>query len=74
MDVCKPGALSMHRFNPPGIEGEVFSYLSISSEVNLERALPVKMSFPYLQIPGLCDGCSECVNECPASALLLESL
>lgn len=55
MDVCRPAAISMRLWRGRRVEGNL-----VATEA---------MSFPYLAQPVRCDGCMECANQCPVSAL-----
>lgn len=55
------------------VEGELLSYLLLDSEGEQELPPEEMMTFPYLTYPHLCDGCMLCVEECPVSALELQS-
>lgn len=65
MDVCPPQALHMRTWKGQTVEGSLFCYLGLDPEA------PVAdwMTFPYLWAPERCDGCMNCVNQCPVVAL-----
>ncbi len=71
MDVCRPGAMGMRRWRSRTVEGPALSYLRLGTKHNQEKPPAVMMSFPYLAWPERCDGCMDCVRECPVSALAL---
>jgi ferredoxin len=62
MDVCRPGALSLRAFRRIGVEGERRS---------AEDAVAELGTFPYLRDSSACDGCMQCVDECPVAVLSL---
>jgi len=68
MDVCRPGALRMRTWRGRTVEGP-----RLPGEANGQsgevRAAP--MTFPYLAHPERCDGCGECVAQCPVTVLTL---
>lgn len=72
MDVCQPQAIAMRIDKSDHIEGNLLSYLELSSDGNDELPLGEMMTFPYLAAPQHCDGCKECVEECPVLALELQ--
>jgi ferredoxin len=71
MDVCAPGAIHMRHWRSRTPEGLSYSYLALQSSANMERPVVKMASFPYLARAENCNGCRECVRQCPASALLL---
>ncbi len=73
MDVCRLQAMTMREFAAPRIEGQVYSYLELRWFTSEER-LPVTVGmFPYLALPEQCDGCQQCVRQCPVHALELKT-
>ena len=71
MDVCKPGAMEMRHWHSRTVEGPYLSYLVLRMKRNREEPPVAMMSFPYLARPEQCDGCMDCVRECPVSSLAL---
>lgn len=71
MDVCQPGAMGMRRWNSRTVEGAHLSYLRLRTKRNPEIPPAGMMTFPYLARPERCDGCMDCVQECPVTALSL---
>jgi ferredoxin len=71
MDVCSRGALSMRAHILNTIEGSCLSYFGLQPGNTRELPSNVMMTFPYLAQPHLCDGCLECMEECPVTALEL---
>jgi ferredoxin len=71
MDVCSPAAIDMRPWRSRTPEGCRHTYLGLQSSKNRERAVSEMASFPYLAQPQRCNGCGQCVQQCPASALLL---
>lgn len=71
MDVCNPKAISMRFISTKSIEGQIISCAILDSGYNEEQQPAAKMSFPFLEIPELCGGCNDCIDECPTSALAL---
>jgi ferredoxin len=56
VDCCKPGALQARTVRGGGVEGNLL--------IELE-------TFPYFARPSACDGCMQCVRECPPGALAI---
>lgn len=69
MDVCIPGAIDMKLHKGNSIEGDSYSYLLLNKKNNYESPLNNMMTFPFMAISNLCNGCMECVKECPTSAI-----
>ena len=65
MDVCGPRAIAMRMWNGRTIDGAIH-------DARLGTSVRRAMTFPYLAAPRLCDGCLECIRECPTAALALE--
>ncbi len=72
MDVCTPRAIAMGINFSKSIEGKYSTNLYLSTKGNNEKLPEKMMTFPYLAHPQLCDGCANCVGECPVSALELQ--
>ena len=73
MDVCTPHAIAMGTSISKSVEGRNLTNLYLTTEDNVEKLPEQMMTFPYLAYPQLCDGCANCVNECPVTALELQS-
>ncbi len=71
MDVCLPRAIDMHSYRRRGVEGDVLTYVMLDSQNNVEIPQREKTAFPFMAKAHVCDGCIQCVNECPTSALKL---
>ena len=56
-DVCAPGAIAMEPWRGLGVEGT--------------RGTGTMGTFPYLANAEKCDGCGECVTQCPAEAMAI---
>jgi NAD-dependent dihydropyrimidine dehydrogenase PreA subunit len=61
----------MRRWTGKRVEGEILSHRFLNSPWNQEKGEVAAASFPYLARPEACDGCRECVVQCPVSALEL---
>jgi ferredoxin len=71
MDVCGPRAIAMRVYKGMAVEGLSPTYLA---GLGVSEAPPQPMtSLPYLAAPDRCDGCGDCVDQCPAIALTLIS-
>jgi NAD-dependent dihydropyrimidine dehydrogenase PreA subunit len=70
-DVCQPRAIAMRPATAAGPEGQILLYQFLNSPSNPERPSPVMTTFPYLASPEACNGCGECVHQCPVTALEL---
>lgn len=70
-DVCRPLAIGMRTDTGRSVEGSFLSYLLLDSRANRERPPSPMATFPYLAEPDACDGCRECVVQCPVGALEL---
>ena len=68
MDVCYPRAIDMRLSMPEPVEGRVLTYVHLSDDE--DSPVPM-MTFPFMALPSACDGCGECVRECPVNALEL---
>lgn len=73
MDVCVSGAIQMRRWRFRTVEGVFYSYAKLQSARNPEMPVSDMMSFPYLGTAAKCNGCRECVLQCPVSALVLHT-
>lgn len=73
MDVCTPRAIAMGTNLSKSVEGSILSNLYLNTKGNDEKLPEKMMTFPYLACPQLCDGCANCVNECPVAALEIQS-
>lgn len=71
MDVCKPHAIGMRLNKSRSVEGDTLTFVLLETLHNWEMPPQPKMTFPYLAQPEFCDGCGDCVKECPISALVL---
>lgn len=72
MDVCSPRAIDMRVDKTTGVEGSFDTLVRLQAFDSTEEAKQKMMTFPFLAIPQLCDGCLDCVKECPVSALELK--
>ena len=72
MDVCKPHAIEMRLNSSDKIEGDNLAYIFLHCKDNIEVLPTQTMTFPFLAFPKLCDGCRDCVAQCPAVALDLQ--
>lgn len=68
-DVCRPCALNMRMYKGSALEGYHLIHVELNNNYNKEQSPAKMMTFPFLELPELCNGCSECVNECPTSAI-----
>lgn len=69
-DVCQPLALDMRSWNARWtVEGPVLTVLGLRSARNAEAPLARMATFPYMAKAERCDGCMECVRQCPVEAL-----
>ena len=69
MDVCMPNAIDMRVNKGTTIEGVELIYFALNGETNTELP-PVKMMiFPFMCKAENCNGCADCVKECPTSAI-----
>lgn len=73
MDVCVPCAISMRTAWPHSPEGRVLTHQFLEPEERETNRRGQMMTFPYLARPAVCDGCEVCVEQCPVSALHLET-
>ncbi|HVB97840.1 MAG TPA: 4Fe-4S dicluster domain-containing protein [Candidatus Dormibacteraeota bacterium] len=71
MDVCHRHAIALRPAKATPVEGDALTFLLLRTPRNFETPLQPKGTFPYLAQPELCDGCGDCVKECPTGALLL---
>ena len=71
MDVCHTHAIAMRLNKSKPVEGDALTFVLLQTLHNLEMPPQPKMTFPYLAQPEFCDGCGDCVKECPTSALVL---
>jgi ferredoxin len=68
MDVCSPHALNMRIHSLRKAEGG-WMFLALRKYGSEEKQPEPMMTFPFLAEPEDCDGCMDCVKECPAVAL-----
>ena len=73
MDVCHARAIAMHVYRAARVEGGTPVFRALNSPKNPERPLSPQMGFPYLADAKRCDGCGDCVKQCPATALELST-
>lgn len=73
MDVCTPHAIAMGTNFSKSIEGKNLTNLYLNTKGNIEKLPEQMMTFPYLAYQKRCDGCTDCVNECPVAALELQN-
>ena len=71
MDVCVSGAISMRFHRARNLEGQVRTHCLLYGDRTAEPRPAAMMTFPYLASPQRCDGCNDCVRECPVGALEL---
>jgi NAD-dependent dihydropyrimidine dehydrogenase PreA subunit len=71
MDVCHTYAIAMRLDKSKPVEGDALTFVLLQTLHNLERPPQLKVTFPYLAQPEFCDGCGDCVKECPTNALVL---
>jgi NAD-dependent dihydropyrimidine dehydrogenase PreA subunit len=71
MDVCHPRAIALRLAKASPVEGNSLTFLLLETTHNSEMTLQMKGTFPYLARPELCDGCGDCIEQCPAGALVL---
>ncbi len=72
MDVCSPNAIDMRINTGRTIEGDKLVYITLNGKSNHEL-LPAKMmTFPFMSKEESCNGCMDCVKECPTSAIEIE--
>ena len=69
MDVCLPNAIDMRVNKGSTIEGTELVYLTLNTETNTELLLAKMMTFPFMRKGERCNGCMDCVNECPTYAI-----
>lgn len=70
VDVCRPRALNMRHWNSHStVEGPVLTVFGLCSARNAERPLAHMATFPYMANADSCDGCMQCVWQCPVEAL-----
>jgi ferredoxin len=69
MDVCPPQAIEMRISKARRVEGERLSYLWLPGHGDEETLPEDMMTFPFLAHTHLCDGCMQCIQECPVMAL-----
>lgn len=70
MDVCAPRALGMKTHKARTMEGAM-CYGHLASAGNPERPPEPMMTFPFMAAAELCNGCGDCVAQCPTLALKL---
>lgn len=68
-DVCRPGAIALRDSQGASVEGKRLSFLLLDSPANRERPSGPMGTFPYLADPPACNGCLDCVRECPVAAI-----
>ncbi len=73
MDVCIPYTIAMGTNFSKSVEGKNLTTLYLNTKNNAEKLPEQMMTFPYLAYPQRCNGCANCVNECPVTALELQS-
>ena len=71
MDVCQRQAIAMRLARSRPVEGDALTFLLLQTAHNAEMPPQPKGTFPYLAQPELCDGCGDCIAQCPTGALLL---
>ncbi|MCX6153878.1 MAG: 4Fe-4S binding protein [Candidatus Kapabacteria bacterium] len=70
VDVCIPEVLLMREYTGKTIEGKTqLKSFEFDTELIFEIS---KLSFPFLLNPNDCNGCMECVNECPVMAIEIQ--
>lgn len=70
MDVCAPKALGMRMWRGRTVEGACL----VRRRGNGGHADPAAGTFPYMAGRERCDGCLECVRECPVEAILVYAM
>lgn len=70
-DVCVPDAIRMHTADGRRVEGPLLSYLLLNGPANEEHPPSAMAAFPFLASPSSCNGCHECIEQCPVGALEL---
>lgn len=74
MDVCLPNAIDMRVNKGSTIEGTELVYLTLNTETNTELPPAKMMTFPFMCNGESCNGCMDCVKECPTSAIDIFSI
>ena len=69
MDVCQPKAIDMRIHRGKTIEGVNLTYIEFDGSYNTDSVTEQMMTFPFMQNAGYCNGCMDCVNECPVHAI-----
>lgn len=67
-DVCLPKAIGMRTHKGKTIEGKMLIIPDIEVE-SIDYTTDNLMTFPFMEKDSLCDGCLDCVKECPTSAI-----
>jgi ferredoxin len=69
MDVCLPKAIAMRIHKGKTIEGVYLSCLELNGAKKKESVFEQMMTFPFMANVDNCDGCMDCVKECPTNAI-----
>lgn len=69
MDVCSPKVIEMRIHKGKTIEGERLAYYQLNTKTNTEIFPEQMMTFPFMANSESCNGCMECVKECPTYAI-----
>ena len=70
MDVCGPGALKMRVWRTKTVDG-LAKTRPAGSDGEVGKGM---LTFPYMARPELCDGCLECVRQCPVEVLTIRQV